>query len=208
MHKKYGLEEFNSPWTRTQVRNKRFENIRVFVDGTEDIFDLNLTFAFTGNFDLSIIMPNFTRVNQDEIQHLNHFIRNDCIPLRDWPKEGSWRCVPCVHDKLELTEASCARQGQPCRWCSIVDHSCKCPRPRYLPIQTGPPFDKRQNNIHWCLVFKGKGDETRATGNTRRNGKAPPSPGRFPGKHKEGSSHNPGFHDNFSQKRLRGRGRE
>ena len=60
----------------------------------------------------------------------------------------------------------------------------------------------------WCLVFEGKGHETRATGNTRRNGKAPPSPGRFPGKHKEGSSHNPGFHDNFSQKRLRGRGRE
>ena len=60
-----------------------FENIRVFVDGTEDIFDLNLTFAFTGNFDLSIIMPNFTRVNRDKIQHLNHFIRNDCIPLRD-----------------------------------------------------------------------------------------------------------------------------
>ena len=63
-----------------------------------------------------------------------------------------------VHDNLELTVASC----------SIVDHSRNCPGPRYLPIQTGPPFDKRQNNIHWCLVFKGKGDETRATGNTRR----------------------------------------
>ena len=108
-------------------------------------------------------MPNFTRVNRDKIKQLNHFIRNDCIPLRNWPQEGSWSCVSCVHDKLELTEVSCEGQGQPWRWCSIVDHSCKCPRPRYLPVQTVPPFYKRQNNFNWCLVFKGTGDETRAT---------------------------------------------
>ena len=116
-------------------------------------------------------MPNFIRVNRDKIQHLKHFIRNDCIPLHNGPKEGSWSCVSCVHDNIELTVASCAGEGQPCRWCSIVDHLCKCSRPWYVPIQTGPPFDKRQNDIHWRLVFKAKGDETRATGNTRRNGK-------------------------------------
>ena len=49
----------------------------------------NLTFAFSGNFDLSITMPNFIRVNRDKMQHLNHFIRNDCIPLHDGPKERS-----------------------------------------------------------------------------------------------------------------------
>ena len=149
-------------------------------------------------------MPNFTRVNRDKIQHLNHFIRNDCIPLHDGPKEGSWSCVSCVHDNLELTVTSC----------SIVDHSRKCPRPRYLPIQMGPPFDKRQNNIHWCLVFKGKGDETRATGNTRRNGKTTPGQGRFSVKYERSPSHYPGadcledFHDNFPKHRLRGRKRE
>ena len=139
--------------------------------GPRIFFKPNLTFAFSGNFDLSIIMPNFIRVNRDKIQHLKHFIRNDCIPLHNGPKEGSWSCVSCVHDNSELTVASCAGQGQPCRWCSIVDHLRKCARRWYVPIQTGPPFDKRQNNIHWRLVFKGKGDETRATGNTRRNGK-------------------------------------
>ena len=64
--------------------------------GPRIFFKPNLTFAFSGNFDLSIIMPNFIRVNRDKIQHLKHFIRNDCIPLHNGPKEGSWSCVSCV----------------------------------------------------------------------------------------------------------------